>query len=94
MTHSRFSFSEQKGERINVAVKTCKKDCSPENRDKFLSEAGIPGVLMGFLGSRGSCQGFFWDKIPFRAHTVGGWHNLVLASPGGFLGASGIWNSG
>lgn len=42
-----------------MAVKTCKKDCSPENRDKFLSEAGIPGVLMGFLGSRGSCQGFF-----------------------------------
>jgi len=23
-----------------VAVKTCKKDCSPENKDKFLSEAG------------------------------------------------------
>lgn len=31
----------QKGERVNVAVKTCKKDCSPENKDKFLSEAGM-----------------------------------------------------
>uniref|UniRef100_A0A8C0ZIB4 non-specific protein-tyrosine kinase n=1 Tax=Cyanistes caeruleus TaxID=156563 RepID=A0A8C0ZIB4_CYACU len=27
------------GERVDVAVKTCKKDCSPENREKFLSEA-------------------------------------------------------
>lgn len=26
-----------------MAVKTCKKDCSPENKDKFLSEAGMPG---------------------------------------------------
>lgn len=25
-----------------MAVKTCKKDCSPENKDKFLSEAGMP----------------------------------------------------
>ncbi|XP_068039200.1 protein-tyrosine kinase 2-beta isoform X2 [Anomalospiza imberbis] len=32
-------YTTPKGERINVAVKTCKKDCSPENRDKFLSEA-------------------------------------------------------
>ncbi|OWK51697.1 Protein-tyrosine kinase 2-beta [Lonchura striata] len=29
----------QNGERVDVAVKTCKKDCSPENREKFLSEA-------------------------------------------------------
>ncbi|XP_014117025.1 PREDICTED: protein-tyrosine kinase 2-beta [Pseudopodoces humilis] len=27
------------GERMDVAVKTCKEDCSPENREKFLSEA-------------------------------------------------------
>ncbi|KGL84837.1 Protein-tyrosine kinase 2-beta, partial [Tinamus guttatus] len=32
-------YTNPKGERINVAVKTCKKDCSPENKDKFLSEA-------------------------------------------------------
>ncbi|OPJ68347.1 protein-tyrosine kinase 2-beta isoform A [Patagioenas fasciata monilis] len=32
-------YTTPKGERVNVAVKTCKKDCSPENRDKFLSEA-------------------------------------------------------
>ncbi|KAM9297517.1 protein-tyrosine kinase 2-beta [Morus bassanus] len=32
-------YTTPKGERINVAVKTCKKDCSPENKDKFLSEA-------------------------------------------------------
>ncbi|XP_053825282.1 protein-tyrosine kinase 2-beta-like isoform X2 [Vidua macroura] len=32
-------YATPKGERINVAVKTCKKDCSPENREKFLSEA-------------------------------------------------------
>ncbi|NXN12731.1 FAK2 kinase, partial [Indicator maculatus] len=32
-------YSTPKGEQINVAVKTCKKDCSPENKDKFLSEA-------------------------------------------------------
>lgn len=24
-----------------MAVKTCKKDCSPENKDKFLNEAGM-----------------------------------------------------
>ncbi|NXY48261.1 FAK2 kinase, partial [Ceuthmochares aereus] len=32
-------YTTPKGERISVAVKTCKKDCSPENKDKFLSEA-------------------------------------------------------
>ncbi|XP_039567852.1 protein-tyrosine kinase 2-beta [Passer montanus] len=32
-------YTTPNGERINVAVKTCKKDCSPENREKFLSEA-------------------------------------------------------
>ncbi|XP_067999129.1 protein-tyrosine kinase 2-beta isoform X2 [Melanerpes formicivorus] len=32
-------YNTPKGEQINVAVKTCKKDCSPENKDKFLSEA-------------------------------------------------------
>ncbi|NWV46739.1 FAK2 kinase, partial [Daphoenositta chrysoptera] len=32
-------YTTPKGEQINVAVKTCKKDCSPENREKFLSEA-------------------------------------------------------
>lgn len=30
---------EQSGERINVAVKTC-KDCSPDVMEKFMSEAG------------------------------------------------------
>eukprot|EP00075_Anas_platyrhynchos_P022043 XP_027311296.1 protein-tyrosine kinase 2-beta isoform X4 [Anas platyrhynchos] len=33
------TYTNPKGERVNVAVKTCKKDCSPENKDKFLSEA-------------------------------------------------------
>uniref|UniRef100_A0A8C3SA62 Protein-tyrosine kinase 2-beta n=1 Tax=Chelydra serpentina TaxID=8475 RepID=A0A8C3SA62_CHESE len=32
-------YTNQKGERINVAVKTCKKDCTPENKEKFMSEA-------------------------------------------------------
>ncbi|XP_044864973.1 protein-tyrosine kinase 2-beta isoform X3 [Mauremys mutica] len=32
-------YTNQKGERINVAVKTCKKDCAPENKEKFMSEA-------------------------------------------------------
>lgn len=31
----------QKGEKINVAVKTCKKDCTLDNKEKFLSEAGM-----------------------------------------------------
>lgn len=30
---------EQDGERVNVAVKTC-KDCSPDVMEKFMSEAG------------------------------------------------------
>lgn len=30
----------QKGEKINVAVKTCKKDCTQDNKEKFMSEAG------------------------------------------------------
>ncbi|XP_074919668.1 protein-tyrosine kinase 2-beta isoform X3 [Chelonoidis abingdonii] len=32
-------YTNQNGERINVAVKTCKKDCAPENKEKFMSEA-------------------------------------------------------
>ncbi|CAM4541047.1 unnamed protein product [Caretta caretta] len=32
-------YTNQKGVRINVAVKTCKKDCTPENKEKFMSEA-------------------------------------------------------
>ncbi|NXS86730.1 FAK2 kinase, partial [Erpornis zantholeuca] len=32
-------YTTPKGERINVAVKTCKEICSLENREKFLSEA-------------------------------------------------------
>uniref|UniRef100_A0A2K5LZX3 Protein-tyrosine kinase 2-beta n=1 Tax=Cercocebus atys TaxID=9531 RepID=A0A2K5LZX3_CERAT len=31
----------QKGEKINVAVKTCKKDCTLDNKEKFMSEAVI-----------------------------------------------------
>lgn len=33
-------LSLQKGEKINVAVKTCKKDCTLDNKEKFMSEAG------------------------------------------------------
>ncbi|NXU59652.1 FAK2 kinase, partial [Turnix velox] len=33
------TYTTPKGEQLSVAVKTCKKDCSPENKDKFLSEA-------------------------------------------------------
>ncbi|XP_075779436.1 protein-tyrosine kinase 2-beta isoform X3 [Pelodiscus sinensis] len=32
-------YTNQKGERTSVAVKTCKKDCTPENKEKFMSEA-------------------------------------------------------
>ncbi|XP_029452067.1 protein-tyrosine kinase 2-beta [Rhinatrema bivittatum] len=32
-------FLSQKGDRINVAVKTCKKDCTPDVKEKFMSEA-------------------------------------------------------
>uniref|UniRef100_A0A4X2K6G7 non-specific protein-tyrosine kinase n=1 Tax=Vombatus ursinus TaxID=29139 RepID=A0A4X2K6G7_VOMUR len=32
-------YQNHKGERINVAVKTCKKDCTFENKEKFMSEA-------------------------------------------------------
>lgn len=34
------TLSLQKGEVINVAVKTCKKDCTLDNKEKFMSEAG------------------------------------------------------
>lgn len=51
-----------------MAVKTCKKDCSPENKDKFLSEAGTPGgggaLIFGVplqqpvpRGARGAARG-------------------------------------
>jgi len=33
-------YTNHKGEKINVAVKTCKKDCTLDNKEKFLSEAG------------------------------------------------------
>ncbi|XP_061481850.1 protein-tyrosine kinase 2-beta isoform X2 [Rhineura floridana] len=32
-------YTNEKGERISVAVKTCKKDCTAENKEKFMSEA-------------------------------------------------------
>uniref|UniRef100_A0A8D0GVA5 non-specific protein-tyrosine kinase n=1 Tax=Sphenodon punctatus TaxID=8508 RepID=A0A8D0GVA5_SPHPU len=32
-------YTNRKGERISVAVKTCKQDCTPENKEKFMSEA-------------------------------------------------------
>ncbi|XP_073529941.1 protein-tyrosine kinase 2-beta isoform X2 [Phyllobates terribilis] len=31
--------NELKGEKVNVAVKTCKKDCAPDVKEKFMSEA-------------------------------------------------------
>ncbi|XP_051051441.1 protein-tyrosine kinase 2-beta isoform X2 [Phodopus roborovskii] len=34
-------YTNQKGETINVAVKTCKKDCTLDNKEKFMSEAVI-----------------------------------------------------
>ncbi|XP_042553725.1 protein-tyrosine kinase 2-beta isoform X2 [Dipodomys spectabilis] len=32
-------YTDHKGEKINVAVKTCKKDCTLDNKEKFMSEA-------------------------------------------------------
>ncbi|KAJ7341364.1 hypothetical protein JRQ81_005374, partial [Phrynocephalus forsythii] len=32
-------YTKENGEQIGVAVKTCKKDCTPENKEKFMSEA-------------------------------------------------------
>ncbi|KAM6462935.1 protein-tyrosine kinase 2-beta isoform 5-T9 [Liasis olivaceus] len=32
-------FINESGERVSVAVKTCKKDCTAENKEKFMSEA-------------------------------------------------------
>ncbi|XP_053316712.1 protein-tyrosine kinase 2-beta [Spea bombifrons] len=32
-------YKNQKGVRVNVAVKTCKKDCAPDVKEKFMSEA-------------------------------------------------------
>ncbi|MEJ1280439.1 PTK2 protein tyrosine kinase 2 beta [Cricetulus griseus] len=34
-------YTNHKGETINVAVKTCKKDCTLDNKEKFMSEAVI-----------------------------------------------------
>ncbi|XP_063466885.1 protein-tyrosine kinase 2-beta isoform X3 [Symphalangus syndactylus] len=34
-------YTNHKGEQINVAVKTCKKDCTLDNKEKFMSEAVI-----------------------------------------------------
>ncbi|XP_047277519.1 protein-tyrosine kinase 2-beta isoform X7 [Homo sapiens] len=34
-------YTNHKGEKINVAVKTCKKDCTLDNKEKFMSEAVI-----------------------------------------------------
>ncbi|XP_059553502.1 protein-tyrosine kinase 2-beta isoform X3 [Myotis daubentonii] len=35
------AYTNHKGEKINVAVKTCKKDCTQDNKEKFMSEAVI-----------------------------------------------------
>ncbi|KAJ6661211.1 hypothetical protein lerEdw1_015348 [Lerista edwardsae] len=34
-------YTNENGERIAVAVKTCKKDCTAENKEKFMSEATL-----------------------------------------------------
>ncbi|KAJ8798515.1 hypothetical protein J1605_016660 [Eschrichtius robustus] len=34
-------YTSHKGEKINVAVKTCKKDCTQDSKEKFVSEAVI-----------------------------------------------------
>lgn len=34
-------YTNHKGEKISVAVKTCKKDCTLDNKEKFMSEAVI-----------------------------------------------------
>ncbi|XP_077008971.1 protein-tyrosine kinase 2-beta isoform X2 [Tamandua tetradactyla] len=34
-------YQNPKGEKINVAVKTCKQDCTLDNKEKFMSEAVI-----------------------------------------------------
>ncbi|XP_054557048.1 protein-tyrosine kinase 2-beta isoform X2 [Talpa occidentalis] len=34
-------YTNHKGEKINVAVKTCKRDCTLDNKEKFMSEAVI-----------------------------------------------------
>ncbi|KAF7473885.1 hypothetical protein GHT09_015443 [Marmota monax] len=34
-------YTNRKGEKINVAVKTCKKDYTLDNKEKFMSEAVI-----------------------------------------------------
>ncbi|XP_012518474.1 PREDICTED: protein-tyrosine kinase 2-beta [Propithecus coquereli] len=34
-------YTNHKGEKTNVAVKTCKKDCTLDNKEKFMSEAVI-----------------------------------------------------
>ncbi|XP_029324735.1 protein-tyrosine kinase 2-beta isoform X2 [Mus caroli] len=34
-------YTNHKGEKVNVAVKTCKKDCTQDNKEKFMSEAVI-----------------------------------------------------
>ncbi|XP_003412509.1 protein-tyrosine kinase 2-beta isoform X2 [Loxodonta africana] len=34
-------YQNHKGEQINVAIKTCKKDCTLDNKEKFMSEAVI-----------------------------------------------------
>lgn len=47
----------QNGERVNVAVKTC-KDCSPDVMEKFMSEAGTQRkrFLKQLLRSPQLCQ--------------------------------------
>ncbi|KAM6149795.1 protein-tyrosine kinase 2-beta isoform 3-T3 [Erethizon dorsatum] len=34
-------YTNHRGEKINVAIKTCKKDCTLDNKEKFMSEAVI-----------------------------------------------------
>ncbi|KAM5264180.1 protein-tyrosine kinase 2-beta isoform 2-T2 [Ctenodactylus gundi] len=34
-------YTNHKGEKVNVAVKTCKQDCNLDNKEKFMSEAVI-----------------------------------------------------
>lgn len=78
-------LSLQKGERVNVAVKTCKKDCSPENKDKFLSEAGTPGgcFFLGFLCSTPYPVGHGGQPVGWLGWET--WHGL---SPSPLLGVA------
>uniref|UniRef100_G1S2N7 non-specific protein-tyrosine kinase n=1 Tax=Nomascus leucogenys TaxID=61853 RepID=G1S2N7_NOMLE len=76
-------YTNHKGEQINVAVKTCKKDCTLDNKEKFMSERNKNSlkVLTLVLYSLQICKAMAYLESINCVHRDIAVRNILVASP-------------